>query len=531
MLTFKRNDVDTISVKITDDSYISSAVMGDCTAYIEFFSEEPVDIIPGDSCIIFGAQYFVKDQIIPTRDVSRLKYQLTLYGTVHELEKVIYFISDSTGEGITSDVSWDCIPLEFLTQLIVNLNRVQPDAGWTAGDCLDAESKTITLSDNNCREALQSAADLFDTHWSVIGNVVSLIKADPESSLTLEVGMNKGIREITANKSSDAKVITRLYAYGSDKNNATGQRLSIDPVDYHGATEVIEGVKIFDEVFPQILLTVVTIAHTGPYNNVLITTPAGFDLAPYLISGQTPQITFLSGQCNGLTFSIIQTDYLGNIGYSPVPRSLPDGTVIPGAVGYEIAIGDQFEIWNITMPESFIEEAQLRLLALAEEFLQNSQQKTKLNIVCDEIYLRRNNISIALDNRITVISDIIPQLYSPGIDVDVIGFKRRIEQPWKYDTLTVGDIVLKSVEISGIQQIVEKIILKTIEVGVNDKHYTHSQTSSSASWFIMHRLGKKPCVSIINTDGSTKEGQVTYLSDNTLLITFSVSGTGYAICN
>jgi hypothetical protein len=528
---FQGNGPAITPVEVTENSYVNRNVMGECTAYIEFFTDEPVSIAHGDYCVLLGDQYFIKDQVIPTREVNRLKYQLTLYGTVHELEKVVYFISDSTGEGITADVSWSCTPLEFLNQLIVNLIRVHTLVPWNAGSCLSAPAKTITLKNNNCLEALQAAAELFGTHWEVKHHTIRLNKLVNENLLTLEVGKNKGLREITANKGSDSKLITRLYAYGSDQNSPTGQPLAIDPIDQPGAIEVIEAIEVFDDIFPQFLLAVTLVVHTGPYSNVLLTNPTGFNIPDYIIQGQTPQLTFLSGECNGLTFTLAWTDYMGEIGYVPLPRALPDGTVIPGSPGYEIFPGDKFEIWNVTMPDYFMDEARLRLQEAAEAYLNDHQMKTKLNLFCDEIYFRRNMLSLSLHDRLNVISDIVLQLASPGVEVEVIGYKKRIVKPWLYDSLTVGDVVLKETGSSTMTQIIEKIILKTIETGVDDKHFVHAQQTSSAEWFVTHALGKKPAVSLLNFDGSTKDGQIVFLSPNTLKVLFSVPGTGYAICN
>lgn len=514
-------------VQITEASYVSRNAMGDSTAYLEFFRAAPTTISPGDYCTIFGQRYYFRDTPIPTRDSNRLKYQCTLKGSVHELEKAIFFISDSTGAGVTSDVSWNCSPLEFLTQLVANMQRLQPLANWQVGSCLTADAKTIQLNSSNCLDALRAAADLWETHYSVSNNIINLNKVINDPVHTLEVGKGLGLREITANKSNDSKVITRLYPYGSDINSPTGERLSISPITYPGATEIIEGVAVFDDIYPQFLLTVTLVI---PFGNIFTTNPTGFNLNDYIAEGRTPQITFLTGECAGLTFVCTQGEFNGQITYVATQRQM-NGVTVPGSPGYQVFPGDKFEIWNTLMPEYFILDAEARLESKALAYLGDHQQKVKLNVKADDIYFRANNITLDLGDRLTIISSIIPQLNTPGIVVEVIGYKRRIIESWVYESLIVGDVVLKQPNTSGIKKIVERIIMKSTEVGVSDKHYTHSQPMQAAAWLVNHNLGKKPSVVITDLSGVQLDGLVTYLGDNTLVINFSLPVSGLAICN
>ena len=69
-------------------------------------------------------------------------------------------------------------------------------------------------------------------------------------------------------------------------------------------------------------------------------------------------------------------------------------------------------------------------------------------------------------------------------------------------------------------------ILQTLTVQTN---YVHDQQVASASWVIVHNMGKKPSVSIVDTADDEVIGQVTYNSNNQLTLTFSspVSGKAY----
>lgn len=59
--------------------------------------------------------------------------------------------------------------------------------------------------------------------------------------------------------------------------------------------------------------------------------------------------------------------------------------------------------------------------------------------------------------------------------------------------------------------------------------YTHTQSSPSSSWTITHNLGYFPGgVSIIDSAGSKVYGDVTFISENQLMVNFSSAFGGKA---
>lgn len=68
------------------------------------------------------------------------------------------------------------------------------------------------------------------------------------------------------------------------------------------------------------------------------------------------------------------------------------------------------------------------------------------------------------------------------------------------------------------------------ETGVSDKHFAQDFTNT-ASVVVAHNLGKKPAVTIMNSAGDEVIGNVNFINDNSLLVTFSSSFTGQITCN
>lgn len=73
-------------------------------------------------------------------------------------------------------------------------------------------------------------------------------------------------------------------------------------------------------------------------------------------------------------------------------------------------------------------------------------------------------------------------------------------------------------------------IVRPPSTGV-DLHYTHVQETASASWTVVHNLGKRPAVQVVDTAGTQVEGDVTHLDLNTVRIDFTAAFSGRATCN
>lgn len=69
------------------------------------------------------------------------------------------------------------------------------------------------------------------------------------------------------------------------------------------------------------------------------------------------------------------------------------------------------------------------------------------------------------------------------------------------------------------------------ESETNDKAYIHTQGLASATWVIVHNLGKYPSVLVEDSTGDEVEGAITYDSVDQMTITFSAAFSGRALLN
>lgn len=58
--------------------------------------------------------------------------------------------------------------------------------------------------------------------------------------------------------------------------------------------------------------------------------------------------------------------------------------------------------------------------------------------------------------------------------------------------------------------------------------YRHSQGASSTTWEIVHNLNFYPNVTVEDSAGTIIEGEIEYVDQNTVRLTFSLPFTGYA---
>ena len=64
-----------------------------------------------------------------------------------------------------------------------------------------------------------------------------------------------------------------------------------------------------------------------------------------------------------------------------------------------------------------------------------------------------------------------------------------------------------------------------------DKTYVHTQSSASNTWSITHNLGKFPSVSVVDSAENLVLGDITYINNNSLTISFSATFSGKAYIN
>ena len=64
-----------------------------------------------------------------------------------------------------------------------------------------------------------------------------------------------------------------------------------------------------------------------------------------------------------------------------------------------------------------------------------------------------------------------------------------------------------------------------------DKNYVHNQAVASATWTVQHNLDKFPSCTMVLSTGQQGYGDVTFIDENNLTITFAGAESGKAYIN
>lgn len=90
--------------------------------------------------------------------------------------------------------------------------------------------------------------------------------------------------------------------------------------------------------------------------------------------------------------------------------------------------------------------------------------------------------------------------------------------------------------VNGVDQFkTRNFSMETLRERIGDKTFstgtTFHATPARSVWNINHGMGKRPSVTVIDTAGSVVQGEITYIDDNNLTLTFSAAFKGTAYLN
>ena len=218
---------------------------------------------------------------------------------------------------------------------------------------IEEASRTVFIQFDNVYilDALTKIAEAFNVEWWIVDNVIHFGKVESGTAVDFEVGVN--VEEMRA-ESSERDAITRIYAFGSTQNIPSNYRTDDEQVLLNGVVqrrlmlpsstpyidvedgleddEIVEGIVIFDDVYPKTNSTISEVIEvekevdkdgstneaasegeseqsSGNEETETVTIyrfkTNGFVFSEeYILAGQTLQVKFLSGRLNGMTFDL-----------------------------------------------------------------------------------------------------------------------------------------------------------------------------------------------------------------------------------
>jgi hypothetical protein len=412
-------------------------IMGKDIVMLSFSYKLAINFQIGDYCNVFDNKYILNTapQLQKIADRNYV-YKLTMEGKVQDLGRVNFLFLDAHNNFTDADFSMRGTIIDFGNILVANIKRIFPNDGWVFGGAFLSDYQTLTFSNVNCLSAMNTIVAAFNTEWYLDGTKLYLQKRQPVSPIVLQYGA--GLFGMTRDNQDNGNVITRLYAYGSDKNIGSNYRngskrlrmaksLYIEKnVAKYG---IFEGSQTFDTIYPQ--RTGVLSAITSLL--VFTDSSINFDINAYLIPGTTAKITFNTGMLAGYTFEIANFNYSTKT--FTINQNTQEQTIVLPNTGFAPAIGDTYVLVDIMMPTSYVDAAEAALLTAAQSFISdNCEPKYKYTIVCDSNYLKRNKISFKLG----MVVSLYDLNLAINVSIRIFGFTRNIRNPYGY-TLILSD--------------------------------------------------------------------------------------------
>lgn len=219
-----------VTIKPDGSSNQQKQVMGNNLVTIVFEDNHYIKFAINDYVTIFGERYQLSQLPTITKGSRYFyKYTLVMNSEGYDLAKIQYLFLGADNALREADFSLMANADKFVDLVISNANRA--GSGWIKGQVIPSGYKNLTFSKENCYNALSRLAEEFKTEFWVVGKTIHLTKKSTDTGQIYKQGRYKGLYEITRQNSSDANVITRLWAFGAEKNL---------PTDYNGGARRLQ---------------------------------------------------------------------------------------------------------------------------------------------------------------------------------------------------------------------------------------------------------------------------------------------------
>ena len=338
------------------------------------------------------------------------------------------------------------------------------------------------------------------------------------------------IRNISRNIAEGVKFFTRLFPVGSSRN--------IDPDKYgHSRLQLPDGIRYveqdtdlgiiehfeqeaFERIFPRRIGTVGVVRHEErigedgkPFTVWYFTDPEiPFDPNQYEIGGLVKRVTFQSGELLGREFEVnydSQKKEFEIITQWPYDddMQLPSEPLIP-------ASGDEYVLWNISMPESYYPAAEQEFKTAVDAFIsENRKDVSVFQAQTDFTVIDQRALDLRPGQRIRLES----AEYFPDTgfrETRIVSISRSVVRPGSM-TLKMSD-VLSTGRISRIESNIASVERLTKQVSSEFPDIIRSWEETPASDTTLYSSRKSEREFLNKRRGGTVEADVIFDKDITI---------------
>lgn len=514
---------------VCDGSKMSRQLMDHHYIVLKFSTEEPVYFEIGDSVEIADFGLFVlTSAYFP-------KYNETTDGYDYELQMDAYYMSwknkickyrpqygaNETSFKLTTSVSVHLnVVLSNLKALNYKYHNKDFSVDYTTynKEVFDTEKRfLVEYSSISIIEALNTICETLDCEWWVDGSIIYLGYCEMNGQTTFEQGVNMLSMSQSESKSS---FITRLYAFGSDKNIPSGYfsgadadvttdgiatdylmlpNKDVDEEGYYSKdgyienvnvvksdSQAIEGVVKFEDEYPKVSCVVSAIKtyestvdnEDGTKNTATFWQVTSYDSfatnfeTSWIKKGLNLMIRFESGALTGMEFEVSfkiidKANYFEIVANDTYGRTLPDSVMCP-------KIRDKFHLYNWDASKitetPLISDAQEALYARAKNYYKKSMVDNS-NFTCvldSEKFFNNGTYNYhPLGEQVKLINSLFSDTDKDGKhyrNSRIIGIEIKLDIPYDNPTYIVGEKAAYS-RLGQLEDKVNSITVNGLQIG------------------------------------------------------------------
>lgn len=214
-----RDQLPLTEIAPNNDAAQVKSIMGENEIRVSFVMNQYVNFQVGDWTELFGERYYIT--VLPGVDkISSREWNYTavFHSTRNILERVQLMFLGSDNSLKEGDFSLTGTAGDFLNLILNNAKRLAPTFNFTVGQVDVTDYRTLSFKSVNCLDALAQIAEAFSTEYWIEGEKIHLTKIARDTGYSFKHGKRKGLYEIVRQTVDNAQVVTRIYAFGSDKN-------------------------------------------------------------------------------------------------------------------------------------------------------------------------------------------------------------------------------------------------------------------------------------------------------------------------
>jgi len=442
-------------VSPSDNSVHTKAAMGENVLSLSFVSFEYIQFDVNDYVEFEGETYTLMEIYHPTmKSYQEWQYDMSFFGVESELKRALVLkIVDNEFNPVFSLTAQAS---EHIRLIVDNINRIKNTTDWKVGEVVASENITISYNGTYCYDALTEIANQLNTEWWVDGTTINLTRCEFGNPVIL--GYKNGLTNLVRDSDEeDIWFFTRLYPIGSSRN--------IDPARYgFSRLQLPNGQKYVEqnlqfgiiEQFEETAFSGIYPRRTGTISSVRSVQATGQDGNPYTIwyfkdtglnfdpnnyelPGLVKNIVFQSGELNGRDFEI---NFNSGTQEFEIITQFPDGfDQLPG--GHMVpAAGDEYILYNITMPTEYYQLAEQEFSAAVDAFMEKYMlDKSIYKGDTDYIEVAKRNVPLLVGQRIKLDST----YYFPGVGYRVsriVSVTRKLNNP-AIATLGFSDVIAR----------------------------------------------------------------------------------------